>query len=348
MATYENRTWETLNLPAVSGDTFFTIFNRETLYPGDDFNGRIYSGLCKDGYGIKNVNEILAQYVIPRQFDFTPVAAHQDDVSHSTFYIYYTQDDWETFTSDTVTLTYDWSYENDNRIVKSNPIINLLDYRQYLLYTITATDPNISEIIDVKLNNNLIDTFKIDGYTFYTYIRDLSQLTYPGEFTYAYSYDFLVDRAFPFPGTYNTLTIGASKYLITNTCYRYCLYYLNQYGGWDSMLFRGKELQTDDLSRLSYKKNYVANSTEFHKVDYLTTINEKWQLNTSFLDDLSSSKIINIMGSNRLFLHDLETGHIAPVNVTNSSCEHKTYKNQSRKMATYNVEVTASQPKYRI
>jgi hypothetical protein len=36
------------------------------------------------------------------------------------------------------------------------------------------------------------------------------------------------------------------------------------------------------------------------------------------------------------------------VNVTNSSCDLKTYKNQGRKMATYNVEVSASQPKYRM
>ena len=342
MATYNKRTWETLNLPAVSGDTFFCICNRQTSQPGDDFNGRIYSGLCKDGYGIQNVNEILAQYVVPTGFSFgSSEIVNYDDASHSTFYIYYTQDDWESFTSDTVTLTYDWGYEGVNRVVKSDPITNILDCRQYFLHTLTATNPSVSETVNVAgigeewgdEEYTLIATFKIDGYSFVTYVRDLSTLVYP---------------IAPTTETFLPLWIGSTRYLITRTCYRYCLYYLNQYGGWDSMLFRGKELQEDGISRLSYKKNYVANSLDFHKVDYQSTVSERWELNTSFLDDIASSKMINIMASNRLFLHDLETGRIAPVNVTNSTCEHKTYRNQGRKMAAYNVEVSASQPKYRV
>lgn len=347
MALYEKRTWETLNLPAVSGDTYFVIFNRQTTAPGDNFDGRIYSGLVLDGYGIQNLNEILGQYVNPTPIVFT-TSVQQDNASHSTFYIYYTQDDWETWTNDTVILTYDWSYTDTPRAVLSNPISNLLDYRQFLLYTVKAGTPDTSTTINVKIENNTIDTFQVSGYTYYNYVRDLSQLDYPGEFSYAYSYDFWVERDAPLVGTYNTITIGSSRYIVTNTCYRYCIYYLNQYGGWDSLLFRGKELKTDELSRLSYKKNYVANSTDFHKVDYLTTISERWQLNTSFLDDVESSKMINLLASNKLYIHDLQTGHIAPVNVTNSNCEHKNYKNQGRKMSTYNVEVSASQPKYRI
>ena len=348
MATYEKKTWETLNLPAVSGDTFFRILNHSvSTDPSAETSGVIYDGLVLDGYGIQNLNEILGQYVNPTPITFT-TSVQSDNASHSTFYIYYTQDDWETWTNDTVILTYDWSYTGSQRAVLSNPISNLLDYRQFLLYTVKAGTPDVTTTVNVKLENTTIDTFQVSGYTYFNYVRDLSQLDYPGEFTYAYSYDFLVERDTPLVGTYNTITIGSSRYIVTDTCYRYCIYYLNQYGGWDSLLFRGKELKTDDLSRLSYKKNYVANSTDFHKVDYLTTIAERWQLNTSFLDDIQSSRMISLLASNKLYIHDLQTGHIAPVNVTNSNCEHKTYKNQGRKMATYNVEVSASQPKYRI
>ena len=53
-------------------------------------------------------------------------------------------------------------------------------------------------------------------------------------------------------------------------------------------------------------------------------------------------------GYNRGYVIGLEEGYIAPVNITNSNCEHKNYRNQGRKMATYNIEVSASQPKYRI
>jgi hypothetical protein len=222
-----------------------------------------------------------------------------------------------------------------------------VDNRQFFVYTIKAGTPDTQTTITMKIGNIVVTSFQISGYTYYNFVQDLSTSTYPGEFTYAYSYDFFVDKTVPIDGV-NKITVGPSTYYVTNTCYKYCLYYLNQYGGWDSLLFRGRELKTDDLARLSYKKNYVAGSTDFHKVDYLTTIQEKWALNTSFLDDTESSKMINLMASNKIFIHDLEEGYIAPVNITNSNCEHKNYKNQGRKMATYNIEVSASQPKYRI
>lgn len=348
MATYEKKSWETLNLPPVSGDTYFRILDHSVnTDPSEETSGVIYDGLILDGFGIQNLNEILSQYVNPTPISFIS-QLQPDNESHSTFYIYYTQNDWQTWTNDTVIIIYDWSYKpNYNRSVLSDPIINLVDNRQFFVYTIKAASPDVINTITMKIGNIIVTSFQISGYTYYNLVQDLSTSTYPGEFNYAYSYDFFVDRSVPIEGI-NKITIGPSTYYVTNTCYKYCLYYLNQYGGWDSLLFRGRELQTDDLSRLSYKKNYVAGSTDFHKVDYLTTIQEKWSLNTSFLDNEESSKMINLMASNKIFIHDLEEGYVAPVNITNAECEHKNYKNQGRKMATYNIEVSASQPKYRI
>ena len=347
MATYEKRSWETINLPPVSGNTYFRILDHSvSTDPSEETIGVIYDGLVLDGFGIQNLDEILSQYVKPTPIVFN-TSVQQDNGSHSTFYIYYTQDDWSTWTYDTVIITYDWSYESASRAVLSDPIINLVDNRQFFLYTIKAGTPDTQTTVTMKIDGITVFTQQISGYTYYNFVTDMNSQTYPGEFTYAYSYDFFVDRTVPIEGV-NKITIGPSIYYVTNTCYKYCLYYLNQYGGCDSLLFRGRELKTDDLSRLSYKKNYVAQSTDFHKVDYLTTLQERWSLNTSFLDNIESSKMINLMASNKIYIHDLETGHIAPVNITNSNCEHKTYANQGRKMATYNIEVSASQPKYRV
>ena len=347
MATYEKKSWETLNLPTVSGDTYFRILDHSVnTDPSEETSGVIYDGLILDGFGIQNLNEILGQYVNPTPISFIS-QLQPDNASHSTFYIYYTQDDWQTWTNDFVIINYDWSYTNAARSVLSDPIINLVDNRQFFVYTIKAVTPDTQTTVTMKIENIVVTSFQISGYTYYNLVQDLSTSTYPGEFTYAYSYDFFVDRTAPIDGV-KKITVGPSTYYVANTCYKYCLYYLNQYGGWDSLLFRGRELKTDDLSRLSYKKNYVAGSTDFHKVDYLTTIQERWSLNTSFLDNTESSKMINLMASNKIFIHDLEEGYIAPVNITNSNCEHKNYRNQGRKMATYNIEVSASQPKYRI
>ena len=327
MATYEKRSWETLNLPPVSGDTFFKILDHSTSdNPGEEQTGVIYDGLVLDGFGIQNLDEILSQYVNPTPIVFS-TSVQQDNGSHSTFYIYYTQDDWSTWTYDIVIITYDWSYSASSSAVLSDPVTNLVDTRQFFLYSIKAGSPDVQTTITMKIDNETVRTFSISGYTYYNLVQDLTST-----------------RA----SNGSKITVGPSVYYVTNTCYNYCIYYLNQYGGWDSLLFRGRQLQTDDLSRLSYKKNYVAQSAEFHKVDYLTTLQERWSLNTSFLNDIESSKMINLMASNKIYIHNLETGHISPVNITNSNCEHKYYKNQGRKMATYTIEVSASQPKYRI
>jgi hypothetical protein len=348
MATYEKKSWETLNLPAVSGDTYFRILDHYvSTDPSSETSGVIYDGLILDGFGIQNLDEILSQYIHPTPIIFSS-SVQQDNTSHSTFYIYYTQDDWATWTYDTIISIYDWSYKpNYNRSVLSDPIINLVDNRQFFVYTIKAPSPDVINTITMKIDDIIVISFQISGYTYYNLVQDLSTSTYPGEFTYAYSYDFFVDRTVPIDGV-NKITVGPSTYYVTNTCYRYCLYYLNQYGGWDSLLFRGREIKSSDLSRLSYKKNYIAGSSDFYKVDYLTTIQDKWVLNTSFLSDPESSKMMNLMSSNKLYIQDLEEGYIAPVNITNSNCELKNYKNQGRKMATYDIEVSASQPKYRI
>lgn len=331
MTVYEYKSWESINLPIVTGDTWFRILDHYvSTDPSDEITGVIYDGLVLDGFGIQNLNEILSQYVNPTTISFT-TSVQTDSSQYFSFYIYYTQDDWITWTYDQIIITYNWGYDSIVSSVLSNPITNILDYRQFLLYSSKPGTPDVQQTIVVTLNNTLIDSYVISGRNCFNYVRDLSAYNFPNIDTTQYN-----------------LQIGSRRYIVKNTCNRYCIYYLNQYGGWDSMLFNGKELETDNLSRLSYKTNYVANSLDFNKKDYLTTINEMWSLNTSYLNDDQSSRMINLMASNRMFLHDFETGKIIPINVSNSKCEKKTYKNQGRKMYTYTIEVSASQPKYRV
>lgn len=346
--TYEFLSWQTINLPAVSGDTSFIIYDHTTSTPGTDVSGIVYSGLVLDGYSLNNLDEILSQYVFPQEISFSSSGHTQvDSTMYKHFYIYYSIDDWTTYTSDTVIITYDWSYNSNPKSNLSDPIINLLDARQFVVWSKKPASPDISQNILVTLNGRLEESFTITGYNTWNYVAQLNSFTYQGEFTYAYSYDYFVDSNLPV-GDFAVLQIGNQKYYVALTCNRYCLYYLNQYGGWDSLLFAGSEKQSDNLSRLSYKKNYVSQSLDFHKVDYLTTIGETWSLNTSYLDDSQSLKMINVLASNKLYLHDLVENKIIPVNITNSVCEHKTWKNQGRKLSVYTLEVAASQNKYRV
>lgn len=346
MASYSYKSWQTINLPVVSESTYFRILDHQSQNPETETTGVIYDGFIISGYYIQNLNEILSQYVKPYEIYFTS-ALQTDSTSERTFYIYYTNDGWNTTTMDDVTISYDWSYDNSTHEVLSDPIFDLVDIRQYLLYSFHPIETPYN--FSVRIDNVPIDSYTIEDNLHYHYVKKLSDIdTFPGEFTYAYSYAFFVTRnSLSLENTAN-IYVGPRKYIIAHTCYRYCLYYLNQNGGWDSLLFQGKVIQQDNLSRLSYKKNYYAGSLDFNKVDYLTTIQESWQLNTSFLDDPHSEKMINLLASNKIFLHDLDEDKIIPVNMATQKCEHKTYKNQGRKLYTYTVEVNSSQPKYRI
>lgn len=348
MATYSFKTWETINLPSVSGDTYFRILRQPSADPSSVQSGVIYDGLILNGFGIQNLNEILSQYVYVEPLTFNSNEhMMQDDEQIWTFYIYYTQDDWETFTSDTVTLTYNWAYDSSNSRIKSTKPINIIDYRQWVIYSTMSRDGS-EEPFTVHLVNNTIDSYVIEGSSTWTYIRKIDDLNYPGEFTIAYSYDFFVNRNANQLDSTNRykLDINGNIYWVSNTCYDFCLYYLNQYGGYDYMLFAGREMQTDNLSRLSYKQNYIANSNEFGKIDYLTTISESWSLNTSWVTDIQAEKLKHLFTSNKIWLQDLNTGHITPVNITNKSFEHRTWKNQGRKLFSFTIDVTSSQEKY--
>lgn len=356
MASYYYNCWETINLASVTADTDFKIYDRIVLHPETATTGLVFTGRINNGYNIKNLNEILSQYVKPDtiSFDFVGDSTlYGDDEQTMSFSIYYSEDGWGTYTSDAITLTYNWSYNKQLPYVRSTRPINLLDYRQMLIFSIVDSNASAPQNWVVTLEGTVVGDFQIDDATVWTYLLKLNTLTYPGAFSFAYSYDYDLNRPYMHPGTYNTIRITSQGqptqiYYVTNTCYKYCLYYLNSIGGWDYMLFGGRELQNDNLSRLSYKKDYVAQSEQFAKVDYITFINEAWQLNTSYMNDLSSSKMIELLGSNRIYLQDLDTQMIIPVNITNSKCEHKTYKNQGRKLYTYQIDVEASQPKFRI
>jgi hypothetical protein len=336
--TYEFYSYETINLPVVTGDTYYLIFDHSVSGDPSEDNTYLYSGYVLAGNAIINLNEILAQYVKPREISFSLQTYIQSDSNmRKRFYVYSTtpEEDWETFRSDYIIIDYMWDYDikygNDNIHLqyRSDPILPMIDNRQFIMNTRRSISFDYQENVHIRLDGETIGQFSMFGWTIYNYIRNASTLN--------------VNE----PG--HILSIGTQNYeIITDGCFRYCLYYLNQWGGWDTMLFRGKEMQTDNISRLSYKKDYVVNSLDFHKVDYMTKINEQWTLNTSYIDDIQSSKMINVIGSNRLYLHDLVINKIMPVNITNTKCEHKTYKNQGRKMSVYTLEVSSSQEKYRI
>lgn len=356
MSSYIIHSYQTLNLPTVQDDTDFIIYRHPTSTPGDTLTGIVYSGKIVAGYSLQHLEELLSQYVYTEDLVHTIQHIIQDDEQRFTFYLYTTTDDWDTYQSDTIRVIYDWSYEYDPpyiRTTKSSIPINLMDYRQYAVQSFMSRDGS-EESIQVVVGTQTIDNIYIDGESTWTYFRWLNDglIQWPGEFSKAFSYDFFIYSTQPKEGFSYDIIINGVKYTVANTCYNYCLYYINQWGGYDYMLFAGKEMETDNLSRLSFKKPYVVNSQEFGQVDYQTTINETWSLNTSWMTDIQSDKLKHLFSSNKIWMQDLNDSskipHLIPVNITNSTYEHKTWKNQGRKLYSFTIDIKASQTKYRV
>ena len=126
--------------------------------------------------------------------------------------------------------------------------------------------------------------------------------------------------------------LAVQNYIYKSTDKNYALYYINAYGGWDSLAIRGNVVQTDNIQSQTYK-----NKTN-GKVKYLNQITPSWSLNTGAMSD--GSKMFHLLESTQVYLHNLETDEITPVVITDTSCVYKTYSNQgnTRFYMTINVE----------
>lgn len=133
--------------------------------------------------------------------------------------------------------------------------------------------------------------------------------------------------------------VAVQNYVYKGTNKNYALYYVNAYGGWDSLAIRGNVTQTDKIQSQTYK-----NKTN-GKVKYLNTITPSWQLYTDSMND--GSKMHHLLESTEVYLHNLETDEIIPVVITDSECVYKTYANQGNARFHYTINVEASNYKIR-
>lgn len=229
----------------------------------------------------------------------------------------------------TINFRYDWSYihyTGKNVSWVTNPISNVVDYRQYFIYSFAY---------DQSVANNAVIT--ING-TNYTNLNNPSELTFVKRLDSSKK-DYVIKASY---GSYST------EYNVIDSCKRYCLYYLNERGGYDWLVIDGKVVKSYNYQRNYFTQNYDSSSKEFGKVNYKNNITESWALTTGYLSDIQSEKMRNIFGSTELYLHDLVDDVITPVVITNTEQVEKTFKNQDRKLYNYTINVQNSQTKIRM
>ena len=125
------------------------------------------------------------------------------------------------------------------------------------------------------------------------------------------------------------------------------LYYANPYGGWDWFPIMGKVTRNDSITQYTYTKNYNNNTTEFAKSRYLSEVAINYTLNTGYLTGKQSARMWELLESNSVYLHNLETNTIDPVIITNTEIEHKKRGIVSSRIS-YDINVQFSHSRERL
>ena len=145
----------------------------------------------------------------------------------------------------------------------------------------------------------------------------------------------------------NNFQILGETYPIKKTCAKYCLYYKNALGGWDSFLINGNDKRTDKITGYKYTKAINNKTKDFGVKKYLNVIGTSYKLYTDWLTDDEASRMHHLLESTEVYLHNLEDDTLIPVNLTNSSCEFKTFTNNGRKKFYYEINAELAQEKIR-
>lgn len=218
----------------------------------------------------------------------------------------------------------------------------------------------------VRDSHGFIDDFSIAGNIKTFTLNDvngniLATYKFIKDWSYERKSSITSNRSIPINGHYtdNMLTLYSevetgdfylntdSRYYHTPVCgARYALYYENAYGGFDSFLIEGKVIHKDAITSHNYSSSFVNTSASHEMRRYIDEIKGTYELHTGLLKDDESERLVkHLIPSNQVFMHDLKTGDIFPVVITNNDVEYFNYKNN--KMFSYTINVTVSQNRIR-
>ena len=231
----------------------------------------------------------------------------------------------------TVDFNNDWSYSNKlpKKPYAADPVRAVVDPRQLLLVSVYEASKVIVQTEGSSLQTQtLYDGDAASG------VGMVKLSDYPTASRIAM---FATDD--PSNNVYTQ-----QNYMVQNTCARYVLYYVNAFGGWDSLLTAGNDKRVDNYTRSTYKKVYSpADLSDRGTVNYRNDIERTISLVTDWLTDEESARMHHLFGSTNVLLHDLVDDIIRPVTITAKSWTEKSFRNNGAKLVNYQIDVTIAQ-----
>lgn len=130
---------------------------------------------------------------------------------------------------------------------------------------------------------------------------------------------------------------------LENNCYKYVLYYQNCLGGWDYFIMKGKCYESFSTKNYEYDIDYINYTNDPGKTIYLKEKTDTYKLNTGYVTEEVSKRMFNILETRQAHLHNIETGVIDPVKITDTKFDIKTHKTNGRKLINYTINVESTQ-----
>lgn len=239
----------------------------------------------------------------------------------------------------------DWSYDNSYdpaTMGMAFPVNGRIDARQWLVYTaynatsITATltfsDGTTMQVvipvaISADFNNDFNNDFAISARSAGsgTAVFDLS------------AWENVV-----------AITINGKTWNVVTDCREWVLYYVNAYGGWDSLLIEGNTIEMDNLTRYTRDVEYDNRDIRNRGTqNYVNEISKSFTLHTSWMSDSESLRMHHLLNSPEVYLYNINTGDMLPVVLNSTTTEYKTYKTNGGKLVNYTIVATLAQERVR-
>lgn len=308
----------------------------------------IYQGRCNPlpsgGNCTVRLNDIVADY-FTHTLPTLGAAAFSALSFPLNFYVeIYSGGAWG-FIADHYEVYQDWSYNPNFDIAVdglSHPIDGHLSPAQYVLFTgwevanITATFTYTDGTTDTQTISLTISA-DFDASFNHDFARSLR--TY-GSGTAAFRLSDYENGK-----TIKSVDINGVQFDVLNDCnYRYVLYYVNAFGGWDSLLVRGISQRSDSLERSSIDYDYDNRGVQNRgRRDYAIDITRKYTLRTAILDDAGAARMHHLLESTDVYLHDTVTGEVRPVVLTGNDVAFQSFRSNGRTFPQYTIEAEIAQ-----
>lgn len=313
--------WKTMNIEIPIVTPFYSIKKGDDLI----FSGKVYAQKT-DLVRSVNVNDIIEDYTSD-SIDITSSQRWQKTENEKVFTLATGVNETEMSDMFNLVVTDDWSYADRARTYfTSDPICYTIDSRQYFIFSVQNrygdTLPSYSYQTDlVSVDGVESGDYKVVSNESYTQIiKDISNLK-------------TIDIT-------EMNNVDDTRYFkVCTTKNKYCLYYKNLYGGYDSILLNPTSQLSASITDNTLTTDYDTTALNHYKRSYSKTIQNKWTLKTNLLNDTQSEKMRHIYTSNQMWLHNLETGKLYAVNPVDKTFTEKTFKSNKHKPISYTITV---------